>query len=76
VIDIEFGGVSINELWWAWWLTITAPRPLFFVCDDCEGVEIICFDTLLQVLILRDLAVNNLQGEVEELSRVEGGSSG
>jgi hypothetical protein len=76
VIDIEFGGVSINKLWWAWWLTITASRPLFFVCDDCEGVEIICFDTLLQVLILRDLAVNNLQGEVEELSRVEGGSSG
>ena len=76
MIDIEFGGVSINELWWAWWLTITAPHPLFFVCDDCEGVEIICFDTLLQVLILLDLAVNKLQGEVEELSRIEWGSSG
>ena len=31
------------------------PLPLFFVSVDCEGVEIICFDRLLQVFILRDL---------------------
>ncbi len=43
------------------WLTVT-PHPLFFVSVDCEGVEIICFDRLLQVFILRELLVNdNLQ---------------
>jgi hypothetical protein len=42
-------------------LTVTPPPPLFFVSVD-GGVEIICFDRLLQVLILRELLVDdNLQ---------------
>jgi hypothetical protein len=42
-------------------LTVTPPTPLFFVSVD-GGVEIICFDRLLQVLILRELLVDdNLQ---------------
>jgi hypothetical protein len=48
------------------------PPPPFFVCDDCEGVEIICFDALLQVLILRELAVNNLRRKNEELNEWAG----
>jgi hypothetical protein len=42
------------------------PPPLFSVSIDCEGVETICFDRFLQLLILRCLLVNDNRKEIEE----------
>jgi hypothetical protein len=50
------------------------PTPIFSVSADCEGVEVICFDRVLQVLILRELAVNHNWREIEKSS--ESGGSG
>ena len=52
------------------------PLPRFFISVDCEGVENICFDRVLQVFILRDLLVNNLRRGIREVLESETGKRG
>jgi hypothetical protein len=40
------------------------PIPLFFMSVDYEGAESICFDKVLQVLILRELQPQDLSREI------------
>jgi hypothetical protein len=48
------------------------PTPPGFVSVDCEGVEIICFDRLLQVLILRELLINDNRDKTRSQPSLKG----
>ena len=41
--------------WGGWWLTIITPSPLFFVSVHSARVKVLCFDTVSQVRILKEL---------------------
>ena len=42
---------------------------MFFISVDSKGVKVICFDTLLQVLISKELEENIIHGKTYEFAR-------